>query len=79
MKLVLDGDESEMPLVFNEIVHTTPNLIEMTMAMVNCNSTEIFLAQNPKIVEDGRLLQLRILTLVHVYAIMTSSHKTHHG
>lgn len=66
MKLSLDGDVSEMPIVLNEIVHTTPNIIEMTMIIDNCNSTEIFL---PKIIEDGMLLHLRILTLAFVSTI----------
>ncbi|XP_027905952.1 uncharacterized protein LOC114165560 [Vigna unguiculata] len=69
MKLALDGNVSEMPIVLNEILHTTPNLIKMTMFIYNCNSTEIFLAQNYKIVEDGMLLNLRMLTLSHVSTI----------
>jgi len=69
MKLVLDGGESEMHVVLNEILHTTPNLIEMIMGIYNCNSPEIFLAQNPKIAEDGMLLHLRILALSYVSTI----------
>ncbi|KAK8464858.1 hypothetical protein PHAVU_010G091751 [Phaseolus vulgaris] len=63
MSLSLDADQSEIPMVLNEIFHTAPNLTEMMMAMPDCNNPEIFLAQNPKIGEDGILLQLRILTL----------------
>jgi len=69
MLVFLEGGQSEIPVVLNEIFHTTPNLREITMAMPKCNNPEIFLAQNPKIGDDGMLLQLRILTLVQVSAI----------
>ncbi|ESW06963.1 hypothetical protein PHAVU_010G091100 [Phaseolus vulgaris] len=69
MILFVNGEQSEIPMVLNEIVHTTPNLKEMIMASPNCNNPEIFFAQNPKNGEDGMLLQIRILTLVQVSAI----------
>jgi len=65
MKVALDGDVSEMPIVLNEILHKAPNLIEMII--YNCNRREIFLTQSPKKGEDGMLL--RILTLSNVSTI----------
>ncbi|ESW06964.1 hypothetical protein PHAVU_010G091200 [Phaseolus vulgaris] len=50
MFLLLDTDQSEIPMVVNEI---------------------IFLSQNPKIGEDGMLLQLRTLILIQVSAIQS--------
>ncbi|XP_027906484.1 uncharacterized protein LOC114166030 [Vigna unguiculata] len=72
MILVLDGDKSEIPIVLNEILHTTPNLKKMGMIIDNCNTTDTFLGQYPKIGEDGMLLQLRELTLFCVSAIRTN-------
>ncbi|KAK7382138.1 hypothetical protein VNO80_00859 [Phaseolus coccineus] len=69
MSLLLHADQSEIPMVLNEIFHAAPNLTEMMIAMRDCNNPEIFLAQNPKIGEDGILLQLRILKLIQVSAI----------
>ncbi|XP_027905955.1 uncharacterized protein LOC114165565 [Vigna unguiculata] len=69
MSLLLDGDVSEMLIMVNEILHRAPNLIEMVIHILNCKNSEIFFAQNPKIGEDGMLLQLRILTLFQVAAI----------
>jgi len=69
MFLEFDGNQSEIPMVLNEIFHTASNLRELTMSMPNCNNLEIFLAQNPKIGEDGMLLQLRRLSLIGVPAI----------
>jgi len=72
MNLLLNADVSEMLIVVNEIVHTTPNLIEMIVMIDNCNSMEIFLAQNPKIGEDGMLLQLRTLNLFRISDIRSN-------
>ncbi|XP_068477284.1 uncharacterized protein [Phaseolus vulgaris] len=71
MFLLLDTDQSEIPMVVNEIVYTASNLTQITMAIPNCNNPEIFLSQNPKIGEDGMLLQLRTLILIQVSAIQS--------
>jgi len=71
MFLILDADQSEMPIVLDEIVLKAPNLIEMCIQIPNCNNSEVFLAQNPKIGEDGVLVQLQILEIIQVSAIMS--------
>ena len=71
MHLLSYGDKSEMTIVLNEILHKAPNLTEMIIQVLNCKNPEIFHAQNPKVCEDGMLLQLRILTLFNVSAIMS--------
>ncbi|CAJ1949990.1 unnamed protein product [Sphenostylis stenocarpa] len=54
-------DENEKPVLPIELFHKAPNLEELNLGY--CNTPEIFLAQNPKIGEDGMFDHLKILTL----------------
>ncbi|KAL2335897.1 hypothetical protein Fmac_010343 [Flemingia macrophylla] len=59
--LSFHADENQKPMFPFEILQKAPSLIEMSIN--NCNSPDIFFAQNHKIGEDGVLEQLRVLKL----------------
>ncbi|XP_029129147.1 uncharacterized protein LOC109807690 [Cajanus cajan] len=67
--MFLDTDEHVKTILPVEILQKAPNLTEVSIEY--CNSLEIFFDENHKIVEDGMLGQLRILTLNKVFELQS--------